>query len=138
MHEKGYLLIDAMIAMVVLVVGVLGLLSLQSRLLLDNQLAQYRTRASLLATQLVSAANSDTGNASCYVIPVGNQAGCASPTALAFTNNWLATVNAEMPFANLNPPTATLNVDGTMTINIFWRLNREAQFHRFVVRGQVQ
>ncbi len=135
-HVQGYILIDAMIAMVILVFGVLGLLNLQARLTIDNQLAQLRTQASFYGHTTVVC--SWSGCSQRYLLCRSDSRRMRQWDSTNLYNQLAHFSQYTMPSANLNPPTATLNADGTMTVTIFWRLNQETVFHRYIVRSQIQ
>lgn len=135
--QSGASLIEAMVAGLVFTFGVLGILGLESKLLLQNVRAQQRIQASMLAAKLISTAAADQGNAACYVVPVANQVGCGSATALAFTNAWVTEVGTTFPATGAADPTATLNADNTLSVTISWKLRQDASSHSILVSGQV-
>jgi type IV pilus assembly protein PilV len=136
--QQGFTLIDSLIATLILILGSLGIISLQSRMVLGNQLANQRTQASLFASQLLAVANADSVNAPCYVVPVSAQVGCTSAVARSFTVAWISQTTSSLSGSTANLPTAVLNANGTLTVSVFWKLNQEPGFHSFVVTGQVQ
>lgn len=140
-QNKGFTLIEILIAMIVLAFGLLGLAGLQATSLKNNLSAQQRTQATLLAydladrvranipqiTAYINALDNDgTANSNCIPASPLNPAGC---TAEQMAQNdvliWDALVLATLPSATGTMiqtggmGTSTRN-DDIFTITINW------------------
>ncbi|MFA5684613.1 MAG: type IV pilus modification protein PilV [Lysobacteraceae bacterium] len=93
--QRGFSMIEVMVAVLVLSIGLLGMAALQAATLRNNQSANYRTQASNLAYELIDTARSyqtrDTRNVRSLVQPLGSwSATCAAnSTPVSCTGNAL-------------------------------------------------
>ncbi len=104
-NDKGFTLIEILVALLVLSIGILGMLGMQAYSLQSNLSAESRTQASIVATDLIERMRSDTANAASF----------CSATDAGYVA-WLATLRARVPTAN-----ASLNctVD-PVTLTVTW------------------
>lgn len=84
--QRGFSMIEVMVAVLVLSIGLLGMAALQAATLRNNQSANYRTQASNLAYELIDTARSyqarDTRNVRTLVSDLGSWTPvCAANTA---------------------------------------------------------
>lgn len=111
--QRGFALIEALVAMVVMALGILGILGVQMRTLTDTQAGVRRAQAIRLIEDLGERlqTNPDAlGNLSAYTQTPTSSTDCTSactPAALATFDikNWISTVKSTLP-------------DGTATVFI--------------------
>lgn len=114
-RARGVGLIDAMIALAILAFGLLGLTRMQTNLVKQASESQARLTAAQLGDELLSTALVDVDNALCYTLPV--DAGCASATAQARTEDWEARVLAALPG---DVSAASVLDDDRLTVTLTW------------------
>lgn len=128
--QIGSMLIESLVAMFLFTIGVLAIIKLESTLIKQGGVARTRVTASLLANELAGMANADNFNGACYVAPVANQTGCGSTVASGYTTNWVNEVTAALPNSIVS---ATLAADNTFVVTIQWKLQRDANYHNYVL-----
>ena len=131
--QIGIISIEALISMLIFSMGILGFIGMQASLHTRNQDARYRMQASALANELMSMALADATNASCYTLPVNNQANCTKVDAKAFTQEWQTEVTTLLPGASANLPQASLNANNDLTISVFWQRPQDTQRHSYLL-----
>ncbi|AFJ03458.1 Type IV fimbrial biogenesis protein PilV [Methylophaga frappieri] len=111
MKQKGFTLLEIMIAVFILALGVLALAYLQSSSLKTNQSAQFRSTASIMASDILErmranpeaardpeAAGDDAYNTALNVDPNTNDGICpASPAVRRDICQWLVLLEEELP-----------------------------------------
>jgi len=141
-NNNGFTLIEVLIAMVVLALGLLGLAGLQATSLKQNQSANFRSQATLLAYDLadkmranlsqsaayIAALPNGTANANCIPNPPSTTGCTAAQMAANDVAVWQTSVKTLLPsgvgsMALNNNGTATI-VDDIFTITINWDDNR--------------
>jgi type IV pilus assembly protein PilV len=108
--QQGSMLLEALFGILIFSLGILALVGLQTSSVKQSNAGRYRTDAAMLANQLVG-----TMWVSDHAF-LGNYA-----TGGLSYMEWAAQVTALLPGAAANPPLVVVAVDGTVTINIFWR-----------------
>jgi type IV pilus assembly protein PilV len=93
-RQRGYSLLDAVIALALLSFGLLGLTRLQTRTLSQATEAQSRATAAALADELVSSALVDAVNRDCYTLPAAGT--CNSATASSLASAWSTRVGSSL------------------------------------------
>ncbi|MFY9510802.1 MAG: type IV pilus modification protein PilV [Rubrivivax sp.] len=114
--QRGFTLIDALIALALLAFGLLGMTRLQTRALAQATEAQSRTTAAQLGDELISSVLVDTANRNCYTLPASGA--CGSTVASALAANWKTRVQS-----GLKSGSATSTYDATtgrMRVVISW------------------
>lgn len=91
--QRGFTLLEVLVALVVLSIGLLGLSGLQTSSLRNNHSAFLRSQATLLATDIMDRmrANRDAATGGDYDIDYG-----ATPTAVTCTGSCTAVAVAQM------------------------------------------
>lgn len=113
-HQRGFMLIEALVAILVLSIGVLGLVGLQASMIRAQTAASYRSTAAFLASEVRGALWADVPNVANY----DTSASCAS---LARCKAWTDKVAASLPNGVGTIETAS----GIVTITVKWSLPNE-------------
>lgn len=134
MIQKGYVLLESLVAMLLLTVGMLGVIGLQARTIAVNTQSQQRMQASLYASELVGLASADPVNAGCYAVLASPSADCSSYKASSLAAKWAEAALNGLP----NSEVATsLAADGTFSVTLQWKRDQEATTHNYVLTTRV-
>jgi len=130
--QRGFTLLEVLIAILVLSIGLLGLAMLQVESLKYNTDAYYRTQATMLAYEIIDRmrANSAAAKTGSYVASAApsttetcgdTASGCADTTALANYDLgvWYSRLGAVLPADSTSSSIA--QAGNTLTITINWR-----------------
>jgi type IV pilus assembly protein PilV len=107
--DRGFVLIEALVALLIFSFGVLGIVGLQASMTKAQSQSKFRADASLLAQQAIGAMWSDTANLASYAT--------ASCTGHARCNDWKTRVAAVLPNAT---PTITFLSANEVQVTITW------------------
>ena len=105
MHQKGFTLLEVLVAIVVLSIGLLGLAGLMASSVRNNHSAYQRTQAAWLAYDMVDrmranrTAAVDPLAANNYNVAIG-AASASSGLALADVNDWKTALVTTLPAGN--------------------------------------
>jgi type IV pilus assembly protein PilV len=149
--QRGFSLIEVLVALLVFSFGVLALVGLQTTALRLAADARDRTTATFLADQLIGQMLiSSRASASMISFQHRTTAGPApcSPDGAATTNPaavaWLAQVNATLPGADASAQQITVVDTGVtpgnttdVTVTLCWRRPGEDNFNRLTVANRV-
>jgi type IV pilus assembly protein PilV len=116
LKQRGFSLIDGLIALAILAFGLLGMSRMQARTLAQATESQSRMTAVQFSDELISAALIDTVNHACYTLPAAGA--CGSVAARAITTGWNTRLLAALPGA-----AATSSYDGAtfrLKVSITW------------------
>jgi type IV pilus assembly protein PilV len=108
MHQKGFTLLEVLVAIVVLSIGLLGLAGLMASSVRNNHSAYQRTQAAWLAYDMVDRMRANRANAvtvTNYNVAIG-AASASSGLALADVNDWKIALASTLPAG-----------DGSVTVN---------------------
>ncbi len=94
-RQRGFSLVDGVIALAIMAFGLLGLSRLQTRALPLGTESQQRATAVQFGSELLSAALIDNANYACYTLPAAGA--CGSAVATAYANDWKTRVAAALP-----------------------------------------
>jgi type IV pilus assembly protein PilV len=123
--ERGFLIIEALIAILIFSLGVIALMGLQSISVGNALHGKYRTDASYLANAIVAQMMVDKNNVSGYI----DGAGSPAPRRA----DWDADVAAALPNGN-----ASITMNGTaVTVVLSWRNPDEISDHNYTAVAQV-
>ncbi|QHI98156.1 type IV pilus modification protein PilV [Xylophilus rhododendri] len=148
-RQRGFSLIEAVIALLIFSTGVLGIARLQSAAVQETSAAASRSTASLLAKNLISrmwmsdrtpatlAANFD--NTSSQTVPgfapwLAAVAGSGLPGVNVSTNTNLPTVRVSPVAGGGSSPVASSNV----IVTVFWQAPGETQAHKYIETAQIK
>ena len=121
--EKGFFVLEVMIAMLVFGVGILGLLHVYTASIANNGDAQNRVTAAYLAQNIIGQMILDKGNLENYTKGEG--------TAY---EAWKEDVNNSLLGGEDNPPEITIEeVDGVKkaTIKIYWKTTNNENVSKY-------
>jgi type IV pilus assembly protein PilV len=122
-HERGVMLIEALIAILIFSIGILAVVGMQSVAIKNVTDAKIRSDAGFLVNELMSQMWTDSGNINAYIYPGSG----TIPTRLA---GWITRVNARLPDATNVPPIVAVTggtaSGGVVQITVRWRLPEEA------------
>lgn len=124
--EKGFSLLEVLIALVILAVGVLGLAALQTTGLRFTHDAYVRSQATVIVYDVVERMRNNVDNANAY-IAAADPAGTCDVTAGGITNDlncFFETLAAQLPGGTGSIAADPGNADGYL-ITVTW-LDREA------------
>lgn len=132
-RQRGFTLIEVMVALLIFSFGVLALIGLQATAINQSGQAKYRSDAAMLANQLIG---------ELWVtdrVPANMQT--AYNTGGARYTTWATGVQAALPGAVASAPTVSVSASGVVTVDIFWKAPNEAATdpaHRYTAVAQVR
>lgn len=100
--QRGFMLLEVLVAILIFAVGVLGLVSLQANAVQQSSLTKYRTDATMLANELVG--QMLVGDRSFAALTAGYDSATAGPNYTA----WKAKAETLLPGADTYAPTVEL------------------------------
>lgn len=121
--EKGFFVLEVMIAMLVFGVGILGLLHVYTASIANNGDAQNRVTAAYLAQNIIGQMILDKGNLENYTKGEGEA-----------YEAWKEDVNNSLLGGEDNPPEITIEeVDGVKkaTIKIYWKTTNNENISKY-------
>ncbi|QEL64201.1 type IV pilus assembly protein PilV [Oryzomicrobium terrae] len=140
--QRGFTLIEGLIALLIFSLGILGLVAMQANAINMSTEARYRADAAFLAdqlfgllsvadpAQLASFAHRSTGGNLCA--PGGND------TTAAVVTDWLTQVNGMLPNAPASKQQIVVNAaDRTVTVTLCWQAVQGVPHHH-TVTSQLQ
>ena len=95
--ERGFSLLEVMIAVFVLAIGLLGLAGLQLTSMQNGHSAFLRSQATLAAYSIIDDMRANLGHKDDYAVAVGDSASGSSGLAKEDVDDWLADLAAELP-----------------------------------------
>ena len=131
-RHRGSSLIEGLLALAVFSSGLLALLMLLSASMLESSNAQYRSEASLLASDLIG--QMWTGDRS--VAGLSARFGDASA---ADYQRWLRRVQASLPgvSATTHAPTVSIDAQRRVVVTLRWRAAADNDAHQLVVHALI-
>ncbi|MDB9751707.1 type IV pilus modification protein PilV [Gammaproteobacteria bacterium] len=109
-RNKGFTLIEVLIAMLILAIGVLGVAGLQFKALRFNHDAYLRTQISILASDIMDQIRLNQNDSNAYI---SNHTAPTVPGACVITNAITAANDLNCWYAQINeimPPGSTANI----------------------------
>lgn len=116
MRQKGFTLLEVLVAMLVLSIGLLGLAGLMASSLRNNHSAYYRSQATWLAYDVIDRMRTNRPNAAGYVVGIPG-ASAAGGLAGADVTDWKAMIGNALPEGD---GSVAINAAGDVTVNIQW------------------
>jgi len=128
-NAKGSTLLEGLLAVVLFAIGLLAILRLLTVSAINSGNAQFRSEASLLASDLIS--RMWTGDRSIKGISdrFGN-------TSTDDYKDWLTTVQQRLPgvSSSTNAPTVAIGSDRTVTVTLYWQASGDRDAHQLTVQ----
>lgn len=133
MHRRcGSTLLEGLLAVVLFSMGLLAILRLLTASMIESGNAQFRSEASLLASDLIS--QMWTGDRSFTGINkrFGN-------TTSKDYQQWLTTVRERLPgvTATTHAPSVKIAPDRTVVVSVYWQVPGEKDAHELKVQAQI-
>ena len=132
-HERGVMLIEALIAILIFSIGILAVVGMQSIAIKNVTDSKMRSEAALLTNELLAQMWADQGNIALYNYP-GSGTVPARLGSISPPNGWVGRV-IKLPGAATVLPKVTVPAPGTpaptasgatIMIQIFWQMPEEA------------
>lgn len=129
-QERGFVLLEALVAILIFSFGVLGLVGLQASMMREQTASKFRSDAAYLASELTGLIWSDVANIASY-----NGSNCASYT---LCKDWASKVAASLPH-NASTVTSAVTTNagtGDVTIEIKWAMPGNEE-HKYTMNTTV-
>ncbi len=123
-HQKGSVVLEALIAILIFSIGILGIVGLQATAIIDSASAKFRTDASLLANQVVGQMWVDDKTNTSLVTNY------SSPSGAKYLA-WKSGVVNALPGASATPPTVTIDGSNNVTVTVWWKRPDESTAHKY-------
>ncbi|MEW6132414.1 MAG: type IV pilus modification protein PilV [Pseudomonadota bacterium] len=116
-QQRGFSLLEVLIALVILSLGMLGLAGLQAVSLKTNANAHLRSQAVILAYDMIDRMRSNSGNVASYALAFADDAP-ATPATVAENDlsQWLDNISATLPAGDGEVEIA----GGAVTVRVRW------------------
>ena len=119
-RQRGFSLVEALVALLVLSIGLLGIAGLQLTGMRNNQAAYLRSQAVVLADDILERMRANRGALAAYAVALGDDPP-TTPTTMAETDvqAWLQTLAAVLPNGD-----GSVAVDGAtnrVTVTTQWQ-----------------
>jgi type IV pilus assembly protein PilV len=126
MRQKGFTLLEVLVAMLILSIGLLGLAGLMASSLRNNHSAYYRSQATWLAYDVIDRMRTNRPNALAYVVDMG---AASADGAMAGTDitDWKAMIANTLPAGDGSVAVAVAGEARTVTVTIQWDDERGTQ-----------
>ena len=126
-QAKGSTLLEGLLAIVLFSMGLLAILRLLTVSAIDSGNAQYRSEASLLASDLISRIWTGDRSLSGINARYGN-------TSTDDYRDWLASVQQRLPgvSASTHVPVITIGTDRTVTVTLSWQAAGDRDAHQVI------
>ncbi|MFK2876824.1 hypothetical protein [Rhodanobacter hydrolyticus] len=146
--QRGFVLLDAMIAVAIFSIGILGLVALQSSAIKLAGDAKYRTDAAMLADQVIAEMwTNNAANRAAFIAQYSGGSGTNGAGYTAWANTLqCTTANAPtrcLPGVTANPPVITITPvstdtnDSLVTVTVKWQAPNDTGPHSYVSITQI-
>lgn len=115
-QERGFILLEVLVAILIFSFGILGLVGLQANMINEQSAAKYRSDAGYLAGELTGLIWADVTNIGSYAGSVGS-GNCAS---YARCKDWASKVAATLPAGSST--VVTDSTTGDVAVTIGWSM----------------
>ncbi len=117
-RQRGFGMMDALVALGILSFGLLAMTRFQARMIAQATESQNRLVAAQYADELLSTALVDRVNAACYTLP--QQGACATPAAKARAAAWAASATAALPSGVASAAIVAAGTQQRLVVNLLW------------------
>jgi type IV pilus assembly protein PilV len=140
--EKGFVLLDALIAILIFSVGILGMVAMQGTAVKLAGDAKYRSDAAMLVDQVIAQM---WGSNLTTVGPLSTAYAGAAGTGGAGYTAWVATLDCAsgtastscLPGADANPPTIAVSGTNLVTVTVYWKSPNDTGIHNYASSTQL-
>ena len=139
-HDRGFTLVEALVALLVLSVGLLGIAALYVETLRASRMSLYRTQAVNFATDLADRMRANRLPATAYncgspCVPTSG----GNPVAIADLTDWMARIGAALPggTANVTFVAGTATTPDSYLIEVEWTEVEQATPVDFQLRVEI-
>lgn len=119
MRQKGFTLLEVLVAMLILSIGLLGLAGLMASSLRNNHSAYYRSQATWLAYDVIDRMRTNRPNAAAYVVGIGAASGAVGMAGTDITD-WKAMIANTLPEGDGSVAVVAAGEARTVTVDIQW------------------
>lgn len=126
MRQKGFTLLEVLVAMLILSIGLLGLAGLMASSLRNNHSAYYRSQATWLAYDVIDRMRTNRPNAAAYVVGIGAGSGAGGMAGTDITD-WKAMIANTLPEGDGSVAVVAAGEARTVTVTIQWNDERGTQ-----------
>ena len=144
--QRGVMLIEALVAIAIFSFAILGIVGLQATAIRAVRDADYRAKASLLASQLVGRMWVDRYNVPTYALNADSGAVCAAggnASANPVLAQWLDGLTdmqnpGSLPGAAQLRQKVVVSANNTVTLTLCWQTPQDETPHNFTLTTQIQ
>lgn len=125
-RQKGFSMIELLVAVLIISVGLLGIAGLQMYSLKNNHVSYLRSQATLMAYDIVDRmrANRDSAIAGNYTIAMSADAPGTGSIASTDLTQWLTNLGQSLPAGD---GSVALGANGQVTVTVKWVDDRNAE-----------
>lgn len=146
--ERGFVLIEALVAVAIFSFALLGLMGMQALSIKNNADAKFRADAAYFANQIIGKMWVDRTNITSYAYRPAENSCAISTTAPTYTavSDWLADIAAALPGVSTGSASSykpqiivdnTALTSTTVTVTLCWRLPNDTQVHNHVASAAI-
>ncbi|MDM0115268.1 hypothetical protein QTI66_24170 [Variovorax sp. J22R133] len=143
--QRGVMLIEALVGIAIFSFAILGIMGLQATAIRTARDADYRSKASLFASQIVGRMWVDRFNVPTYALNA-DAATCATGTnssSNASVTSWLSGLGdssnpGSLPGADALQQKIVVATDNTVTLTLCWQAPQDATPHNFTLTTKIQ
>ncbi len=131
-RQRGSTLLEGLLAVVLFSIGLLAILRLLTASIVETGNAQFRSEASLLASDLIS--QMWTGDRS--YDGIHDRFGDAKADDY---QRWLTSVQQRLPgvTATANAPSVSIDSERNVTVTVYWRSPADRDTHQLTVQARI-
>jgi len=143
--QRGVMLIEALVGMAIFSFAILGIMGLQATAIRAVRDADYRSKASLFANQIVGRMWVDRYNVPTYALNADDTACDTGTNSSANTtvNNWFSAMSdaanpGSLPGAAGLKQQIVVGPNNTVSLTLCWKAPQDTAPHNFTLKTQIQ